>query len=259
MLLHLTLGLQSRHQVRAMSQRNEIAPVASSLEAGLLQAVLDFSPACMILAEAPSGKIIYINKAARKFREKTDAPLTDITLEQYVLSWKNKFPNGTLMKREEIPLVRTLSHGEMVTNEKVIVEMDSGEEKWALMSAAPIHDNTGAIVAGIIVWLDVTEYKEQEIGLPESRSDFDALSGILPICAHCKNIRDDSGGWNRIESYIRDHSAARFTHGICPECIKKHYAEVDEREELPCDLAPQTDLKKENLVQPWRGPTFRKG
>jgi PAS domain S-box-containing protein len=53
------------------------------------------------------------------------------------------------------------------------------------------------------------------------------LSGLLPICSHCKKIRDDKGYWNQIESYIRDHSEAEFSHGICKECAKKHYPDFD--------------------------------
>jgi HAMP domain-containing protein len=48
------------------------------------------------------------------------------------------------------------------------------------------------------------------------------LQGILPICCHCKKIRDDKGNWNQIEVYIRDRSEARFSHGICPDCLQKH-------------------------------------
>jgi PAS domain-containing protein len=51
------------------------------------------------------------------------------------------------------------------------------------------------------------------------------LSGLLPICASCKKIRDDKGYWQQIEAYIRDHSEAEFSHGICPECVKKLYPE----------------------------------
>ncbi len=47
------------------------------------------------------------------------------------------------------------------------------------------------------------------------------LSGLLPICSVCQKIRDDKGYWNQIESYIRDHSEAEFTHSIYPECSKK--------------------------------------
>ena len=51
------------------------------------------------------------------------------------------------------------------------------------------------------------------------------LSGMLPICASCKKIRDDKGYWNKIEAYIEKHSEAEFSHGICPECAKKLYPE----------------------------------
>lgn len=54
-------------------------------------------------------------------------------------------------------------------------------------------------------------------------SEVKTLRGFLPICCICKNIRDDQGYWNQIESYIRDRSDAEFSHGICPECAKKHY------------------------------------
>ena len=53
------------------------------------------------------------------------------------------------------------------------------------------------------------------------------LSGLLPICSFCKKIRDEKGYWNQIESYIRDHSEAEFSHGICDECYKKQKEEID--------------------------------
>jgi len=52
------------------------------------------------------------------------------------------------------------------------------------------------------------------------------LSGFLPICASCKNIRDDQGYWNQIEVYISEHSEAEFSHGICPECAQKLYPDI---------------------------------
>jgi preprotein translocase subunit YajC len=52
------------------------------------------------------------------------------------------------------------------------------------------------------------------------------LSGLLPICSSCKKIRDDKGYWQKVEVYIRDHSEAELSHGLCPECAKKLYPEV---------------------------------
>ncbi len=56
-----------------------------------------------------------------------------------------------------------------------------------------------------------------------AQNEIKTLKGFLPICSSCKKIRDDKGYWNQIESYIREHSEAEFTHGICPECFKKLY------------------------------------
>ena len=55
-----------------------------------------------------------------------------------------------------------------------------------------------------------------------------ALGGLLPICAGCKKIRDDEGYWHQVEVYIRDHSEAEFSHGLCPECEKTLYPEYSE-------------------------------
>ncbi len=51
------------------------------------------------------------------------------------------------------------------------------------------------------------------------------LSGLLPICAHCKRIRNDGGYWEQLEGYIAEHSQAQFSHGLCPECLRTHYPE----------------------------------
>jgi len=59
--------------------------------------------------------------------------------------------------------------------------------------------------------------------LEEALAQIKTLRGLLPICANCKRIRDDKGHWHPIEAYIRDRSEADFTHGFCPECMKKLY------------------------------------
>ena len=72
--------------------------------------------------------------------------------------------------------------------------------------------------------------KEREKLIAELRdalTEVVTLRGIIPICASCKKVRDDKGYWNQIESYIRDHSEADFSHGICPECAKKLYPDLE--------------------------------
>lgn len=59
--------------------------------------------------------------------------------------------------------------------------------------------------------------------LQEALNKVKTLSGLIPICSSCKNIRDDKGFWNQVVAYVENHSEAEFTHGFCPECMKKFY------------------------------------
>jgi DNA-binding response OmpR family regulator len=61
--------------------------------------------------------------------------------------------------------------------------------------------------------------------LQKALEDVKQLSGLLPICAHCKKVRNDEGYWQQVEVYITNHSTAQFTHGICPECLEQYYHE----------------------------------
>jgi len=63
--------------------------------------------------------------------------------------------------------------------------------------------------------------------LNKALSEVKRLSGLLPICSHCKKIRDDKGYWNQIEAFIQEHSEAEFSHSICQECAEKYYPDMD--------------------------------
>lgn len=70
------------------------------------------------------------------------------------------------------------------------------------------------------------ELRRTTAELAESLADLKTLHGLLPICAHCKGIRNDGGYWQSVEAYVAAHSDADFTHGICPPCMEKHYPEL---------------------------------
>lgn len=81
---------------------------------------------------------------------------------------------------------------------------------------------------------DISEVKKNQAELLTARKKAEEalakvklLSGFLPICASCKKIRDDKGYWNQIESYIQVNSEAEFSHGICQECAKKYYPDLN--------------------------------
>ncbi len=62
--------------------------------------------------------------------------------------------------------------------------------------------------------------------LQDAMAKVQTLSGLLPICTSCKRIRDDEGYWKQVEEYIEEHSTAEFTHGYCPDCMRKLYPEL---------------------------------
>lgn len=72
---------------------------------------------------------------------------------------------------------------------------------------------------------DLMKLRKLNAELQAALAEIKTLRGIFPICSHCKKIRDDEGYWNRIDLYIREHSDAEFSHGICPECMEKYYSE----------------------------------
>ena len=78
--------------------------------------------------------------------------------------------------------------------------------------------------------LNINERKRAEVerekviyDLKDAITKVDTLSGLLPICAKCKKIRDDNGYWNDVELYIKGHSEAEFSHSICPDCAEELY------------------------------------
>ncbi|MFC1592061.1 response regulator [Thermodesulfobacteriota bacterium] len=93
-----------------------------------------------------------------------------------------------------------------------------------------IYNDKREVIAAASILQDISERKHIETEREKLISDLQAalkkvktLSGMLPICASCKKVRDDKGYWNQIESYLKDHSEAEFSHGICPDCAKKLY------------------------------------
>jgi PAS domain S-box-containing protein len=116
---------------------------------------------------------------------------------------------------------------------RVVEHVHYGEEATRLyveVSATPIRHDNGKVTQVIHVTRDITARKEAEEErerlireLQKALSEIKTLSGMLPICANCKKIRDDKGYWNQIEVYISEHSEAEFSHGICPECKEKLY------------------------------------
>lgn len=123
--------------------------------------------------------------------------------------------------------------GVLVASESFHPSMEGGGRYFA-STASRLYDAQENVIGSIESIRDITAAKRLEkererlIGeLQGAIAKIRTLSGLLPICASCKKIRDDKGYWNQIETFIRDHSEAEFSHGICPDCARKLYPDLD--------------------------------
>lgn len=111
----------------------------------------------------------------------------------------------------------------------------TGNEHWVWEQGVLVDpDLNGGMLEGFIC--DVTEQKrleeEKEAAfqkLERAMSEIKRLQGIIPICSSCKKIRNGDGGWEQLEAYIRQHSDANFSHGICPDCARELYPDLGKR------------------------------
>jgi PAS domain S-box-containing protein len=89
----------------------------------------------------------------------------------------------------------------------------------------PLRDTSGALIGLICSATDITSSKNVIAKLREALNEVQLLSGMLPICASCKKIKDELEVWQPLERYIQAHSGAKFSHGLCPDCLRKLYPE----------------------------------
>ena len=187
-----------------------------------LQNVLDSSsPLCITNVEF---EIIQANRAYMEIWPKTS------TKEGQGLKCYESRP-GALCHTEDCPLQQIINGKEEVTIESAKYRTQRGTNTF-IISARPFRDADGNLIGivesfqNISARIKAENAKGELIGdLQEALDKVNLLGGLLPICASCKKIRDDKGYWNQIETYIRDHSEAEFSHGICPDCAKKLYPE----------------------------------
>jgi PAS domain S-box-containing protein len=106
------------------------------------------------------------------------------------------------------------------------------------VTCSPCLNKKGEVVGSVHIARDISAQiqamDERDVliaKLQQALANVRLLSGFLPICGGCKKIRDDSGYWQQIESYIRDHSEAEFSHGLCPDCMKRMYPDFADEDD----------------------------
>jgi len=104
----------------------------------------------------------------------------------------------------------------------VVAGLDAGADDYLVKPFDPQELRSRILVGQRIVNLE-SALAQNVRDLEEAVTHVKVLQGLLPICMHCKKIRDDRDSWHRLETYIEEKSEAMFTHSLCNDCIKEHY------------------------------------
>ena len=153
--------------------------------------------------------------------------------------WRVICADGTDFPPELHPSLIALRTGASERLEMGIYNPLHESYRWVEVSAVPYFRPGDTTPCEVHTTLDdVPERRRMEAErerltqqLEDALANLKVLSGFIPICASCKKIRNDSGYWQQLEVYMRDHSDAQFSHGVCPECMVKLYPEYADGKE----------------------------
>lgn len=167
-----------------------------------------------VVAIVPSGE-----QAIKKVAEnKPDLVLMDIVLKGRM--------NGIeaakrIRSRFRVPVVFLTAFADERTLKKAKITEPFG------YITKPFQDTDLRVAVEIAIYKAKMEAERERLiaELQEALAKIKTLRGLIPMCANCKKIRDDKGYWEAVETYIEERSQAEFSHGICPECLKKLYPE----------------------------------
>ncbi|HUA66157.1 MAG TPA: PAS domain S-box protein [Alphaproteobacteria bacterium] len=195
--------------------------------------------------------------------ESSDDAIFGMKLDGTVVSWNRAaertygFRAGEIIGRnvsilypderldELIDTMERIKRGDHVGRSETARVRKGGHMVPVSVTISPMKNGDGKISGASVIARDITSRKREECErikliqeLTDALSKAKTLAGLLPICANCKRIRDDSGYWQQVEAYISEHSDAVFTHGICPECLKSAKGGENDSEspvETDCD------------------------
>ena len=141
-----------------------------------------------------------------------------------------------LFSPEEAHKRMTVVRKAFATGELIVFEVrvpTPAGDTFYLTSFKPILDEKGRVTSVVCISKNITarmQAERERVELIEhlqaALQEVKALSGLLPICSHCKKIRNEAGEWATLEAYIQGHSEAQFTHGICPDCRLDYFRET---------------------------------
>lgn len=209
------------HQIELEMQNETLIEAQAATESALAKAtdLFDFAPTGYFNFAA-DGTVLAVNLAGARLvgvgrAEIVRCPFRPLVLPEdqpTFIGFHERALRGSGRERCEVRLLRFGSDPIHVQIEAV-ASADGNEIRATVSDVSERHEaeaERGRLIAE----------------LQDAMAQVKQLGGMLPICASCKNIRDDKGYWKRIEEYIAGHSEATFSHGICPECLQRDYQDL---------------------------------
>ncbi len=173
------LAVRMTGSIRDITKRKLMESKLHETQA-ILQTSLDNSAAGIAIADAPDGRLRYVNNAGLGIKGgERDELVNGVDIQTYVSSWQIHHLDGTPYRAEDVPLTRALLKGEHVS-EEFKIKRPGDEWRTVLANAAPILDDKGQIVAAIVVFLDITERKQQEDSIRRKEYEFRLLAESMP-------------------------------------------------------------------------------
>jgi PAS domain S-box-containing protein len=207
----------------------ELADFKSALDQHAIVAITD-----------PAGRITYANDEFCRLSQFSRAEL---------LGQDHRLINSGYHSKEFIRNLWTTIASGKVWKGEVRNRAKDGSLYWVDATIVPFLGADGAPVQYVAIRTEITDRKRAEADrenliqeLTKALQEVKTLSGLLPICASCKKVRDDSGYWNQIETYVARHSSATFSHGLCPECGIKFFEEAG----LPVPEDMRASVQRQN-------------
>ena len=210
---------QLRHRIGELeASESEFSTLREALS--IVYDAIDSTVGGVLIANL-EGKISYVNPSFLRMFEysnKQDVLGNDVA---------DLFASRDIKSLADVTSIIDLTKGQ--TGEFIVVRSDS-KRFYVEVSSSTVTNDMGQIVGAMASFVNITQRKQTEMEredlirqLQTALAKIKTLRGLVPICASCKKIRDDKGFWHQVEVYVRDHSAAQFSHSICPECARSLY------------------------------------
>lgn len=186
----------------------------------ILQAAFSNSHAGIAIADAPDGKLRYVNNAGLLIRDKSEEEIVkNIDIHSYVAAWKMFHFDGTPLTEDEVPLARAVLYGEACSDE-FIIRRDNFEDRYVLANAVPIKDSNNNIKAGMVVFIDITEKKLAEESVRKQNDLFASLLRLLPIGVFMVDAKEGK------PLVINEMGKVLLGSGILPDASEHNLSEV---------------------------------